>query len=294
MRAACIRADAAALSDASSCWDMRCRIARNSPPPKSARMDRKTPTYHAVRRSRRRASEGIRAGSRPEAIARAARRPDQLRLEAVVDLAPRAIASGREPALMHSLARLRLRLTAWYVGVFLSILALLGGGLFLAIRHRMSQQLDASLRAAASALMQAARIREAELAGAKGVVADAVDELHIPDRALYLFGAGATPIKPAEAPDWIREAAREAERAGAAHRDLEREDHIVRLYAERFGGANGRVYVATAVADRLELEHEYASLIRAFAAAALAALLLAARGGYLPNRHAAPPLERSV
>src|SRR5207249_2389988 len=175
---------------------------------------------------------------------------------------------------MHSLARLRLRLTAWYVGVFLSILALLGGGLFLAIRHRMSQQLDASLRAAASALMQAARIREAELVGAKGVVADAVDELHIPDRALYLFGAGATPIKPAEAPDWIREAAREAERAGAAHRDLEREDHIVRLYAERFSGANGRVYVATAVADRLELEHEYASLIRAFAAAALAALYL--------------------
>src|SRR6266566_2050155 len=88
MRAACIRADAAALNDASSCWDMRCRIARNSPPPKSARMDRKTPTYHAVSRSRRRASECISAGSRPEAIARAARRPDQLRLEAVVDLAP--------------------------------------------------------------------------------------------------------------------------------------------------------------------------------------------------------------
>src|SRR5437879_10500742 len=88
MRAACTRADAAGLSDASSCWDMRCRIARNSPPPKSARMDRKTPTYHAVSRSRRRASECISAGSRPEAIARAARRPDQLRLEAVVDLAP--------------------------------------------------------------------------------------------------------------------------------------------------------------------------------------------------------------
>src|SRR6266516_3144430 len=195
---------------------------------------------------------------------------------------------------MHSLARLRLRLTAWYVGVFLSILALLGGGLFLAIRHRMSQQLDASLRAAASALMQAARIREAELAGAKGVVADAVDELHIPDRALYLFAAGATPIKPAEAPDWIREAAREAECAGVAHRDLEREDHIVRLYAERFSGANGRLYVATAVADRLELEHEYASLIRAFAAAALAALLLAAGGGYMLTRQSTAPIEREA
>src|SRR2546425_4725593 len=196
---------------------------------------------------------------------------------------------------MHSLARLRLRLTAWYVGVFLSILALLGGGLFLAIRHRMSQQLDASLRAAASALMQAARIREAELVGAKGVVADAVDELHIPDRSLYLFAAGATPIKPAEAPDWVREAAREAERAGSARRDLEtREDHILRLYAERFTGAKGGVYVAAVVADRLELEHEYASLIRAFAAAALVALLLVAGGGYVLTRQSTAPIERSM
>jgi signal transduction histidine kinase len=196
---------------------------------------------------------------------------------------------------MQPLARLRLRLTAWYAGVFLSILALLGGGLLLAIRHRMSQQLDGSLRAATSALMDAARIREVELARAKGVVADAVDELHIPDRSLYLFGAGATPIKPADAPDWIRDAAREAERAGVAHRDLEaRQDHIVRLYAERFTGANGRVYVAAVVADRLEFEHEYASLIKAFAAAALAALLLATGGGYVLTRQSTAPIERSM
>src|SRR6266478_5709954 len=178
---------------------------------------------------------------------------------------------------MQSLAGLRLRLTAWYAGIFVSILALLGGGLFFAIRHRMSQQLDASLRGATSALMQAARIREAELASAKGVVADAVDELHIPDRSRYRLAEGATPVRPAEAPDWIRDAAREAERAGAAHREREaQQDHILRLYAERFTGANGTVYVAAAVADRLELEYEYASLIRAFAAAALAALLLVA------------------
>src|SRR5438132_12330122 len=101
---------------------------------------------------------------------------------------------------MHSLARLRLRLTAWYVGVFLSILALLGGGLFLAIRHRMSQQLDASLRAAASALMQAARIRDAALVGAKGVVADAGDEPHIPDRARDLCRTGANAFHAAHTP----------------------------------------------------------------------------------------------
>jgi len=196
---------------------------------------------------------------------------------------------------MQSLAGLRLRLTAWYAGIFVSILALLGGGLFFAIRHRMSQQLDASLRTAAAALMQAARIREAELTGAQGVVADAVDELHIPDRSLYLFAAGATPVKPAEAPDWVRESAREAELGGTAGRELEtREDHILRLYAERFTGANGRVYVAAAVADRLELEYEYASLIRAFAAAALAALLLVAGGGYVLTRQSTAPIERSM
>lgn len=196
---------------------------------------------------------------------------------------------------MQSLARLRLQLTAWYAGIFVSILALLGGGLFFAIGHRMSQQLDASLRTAAVALTQAARIREAELAGAQGVVADAVDELHIPDRSLYLFAAGATPIKPAEAPDWVREAAREAERAGTARRELEaREDHILRLYAERFSGADGRVYVAAAVADRLELEYEYATLIRAFAAAALVALLLVAGGGYVLTRQSTAPIERSM
>ena len=196
---------------------------------------------------------------------------------------------------MQSLARLRLRLTAWYAGIFVSILALLGGGLFLAIRHRMSQHLDASLRAATSALIQAAHIREAERASAKGVVADAVDELHIPDRTLYLFAAGATPVKPAGAPDWIRDAAREAERVGVARRDFETpEDHNVRLYAERFVAASGGVYVAAAVADRLELEHEYASLIRAFAAAALAALLLVAGGGYVLTRQSTAPIERSM
>src|SRR5437016_4211831 len=186
---------------------------------------------------------------------------------------------------MHSLARLRLRLTAWYVGVFLSILALLGGGLFLAIRHRMSQQLDASLRAAASALMQAARIREAELVGAKGVVADAVDELHIPDRALYLFAAGATPIKPAEAPDWIREAAREAERAGAAHRDQDREPtrdaatlQAIEREATRLGEITGNLLtLARADAGEWPVAREALYLDDAVAGAVEAARTLAER-----------------
>jgi signal transduction histidine kinase len=196
---------------------------------------------------------------------------------------------------MDPLARVRWRLTAWYVGILLSILGILGGGLYLAVRHRMSRQLDASLHAATAALIHAARIREAERATAKGVIADAVDELHIPDRSLYLFTVGATPVRPAAAPGWIRDAAREAEQAGTSDRDFESpQDHLVRLYAERFVGADGRPYVAVAMADRLELEDEFASLIRAFIAAALIALVLVAVGGYVLVRQATAPIERTM
>src|SRR6266702_720392 len=111
---------------------------------------------------------------------------------------------------MRPLARLRLQLTAWYAGVFLLVLALLGGGLFVTIRHQMSRHLDASLRAAAAALEQAARIRETERTSAHGAVVDAVDELHIPDRSLYLLDQDVHPIKPGALPDGIRDAIREA------------------------------------------------------------------------------------
>ncbi|HEX4627418.1 MAG TPA: HAMP domain-containing sensor histidine kinase [Gemmatimonadales bacterium] len=196
---------------------------------------------------------------------------------------------------MQPLDRLRLQLTLWYVGIFVSILALLGGGVFLAARHRMSGQLDASLRAATAALSEAARIREAERTGAKGVVADAIDELHIPDRALYLFDAAGRPIKPAQAAAWIADAAREAARTGRADRDVDApHDHIVRLHAERFTGAGGTVYVAAAAADRLELEDEYASLIRALVVATLVALLLVAGGGYVLVHQSTSPIARSM
>src|SRR5229473_148686 len=87
IRAACISAAAAVRSDASSCWDMRCPTAKNSPPPSSARIDTKIPAYHAVSRSRRPASDCISAASGTEPVAGPAQRSNQLRLEAVVDLA---------------------------------------------------------------------------------------------------------------------------------------------------------------------------------------------------------------
>ena len=53
--------------------------------------------------------------------------------------------NGVRPAtLPQTLRRLRLRLTAWYVGTFFAILALLGIGMFATITRRFDRDLDAS------------------------------------------------------------------------------------------------------------------------------------------------------
>ena len=196
---------------------------------------------------------------------------------------------------MEPLARLRLQLTAWYAGVLVLVLAVLGVGLFFTVRRQMARHLDVSLRAAAAALEQAARIRETEQAGAQGAVVDAVDELHIPDRSLYLLDEDVHPIKPAVLPDRIRDAIREAAEGKHPYRNFDAPDgRELRVYVERFTGTTGKAYVAAVVADRMELENEYTSLIEAFAAAALAALLLVAGGGSLLVRKSAAPVERSM
>ena len=196
---------------------------------------------------------------------------------------------------MEPLARLRLQLTAWYAGVLVLVLAVLGIGLFFTVRRQMARHLDVSLRAAAAALEQAARIRETEQAGAHGAVVDAVDELHIPDRSLYLLDQDVHPIKPAALPDRIRDAIREAAEGKHPYRNLDAPDgRELRVYVERFTGTTGKAYVAAVVADRMELENEYTSLIEAFAAAALAALLLVAGGGSFLVRKSAAPVERSM
>ncbi len=198
------------------------------------------------------------------------------------------------PTVNTPLAKLRLRLTAWYVGTFGLILLLLGGGLFLAIRTQISHQLDRSLRQATTALMQAARIREVESRTASGAVVDAVDELHIPDRSLYLTLPDGTPVKPPQAEAWVRDAARLAGQTGRA--DLERparHDRTLRLHAERFT-VLGKTYVGAAVADVAELENQFAALIAVFSAAALVGLVLVAAGGWLLVRKSTAPVEQTM
>lgn len=190
--------------------------------------------------------------------------------------------------------RLRLRLTAWYLVTLCVIVALLGIGLFTAIRRQFEAQLATSLHQATLELERAARIREQE-AGAGTRVVDAVDELHIPDRSLYLLDTAGTPVKPVAAEEWIRVAARRAVTAGVADAEHERADETtLRLHAERFALGSGEAMIAIAVADKIELEDRYAALIAAFGAAALVAMVLVASGGWLLVRQSTAPIERSM
>ena len=172
---------------------------------------------------------------------------------------------------------------------------LLGGGLFTVISRQLSQQLDASLKSATVELVRAARIRELEAAGASGRVIDAVDELNIPDRILYLLDTAGNPVKPAKIDDWIRQAARRAATVGQVTTQRETpDDKTLRLHALRFKLASGKPLVAVALADRVELEDRYADLITAFAGVAFAALVMVAAGGFLLVRKSTEPIERSI
>ena len=126
-------------------------------------------------------------------------------------------------------------------------------------------------------------------------MADAVEELHIPDRTLYLFDSAGTPIIPAAVSTQVQLAARDAARGGTVDRNLHAlHDHDTRLHAERFLGGSGTPYVALVTADRVELEDQYASLIETLAAGALAALVLVAAGGWFLVRQSTAPIERSM
>lgn len=196
---------------------------------------------------------------------------------------------------MQRLTRIRLGLTAWYAATFGLILVLLGGGLFTVIRSQITSQLDASLEAATEQLIRAANIREMEAAEARGQVVDAVDELHIPDRQLFLLSAGGTPFKPPAAPAWVTRAAARA--AGGGDVTLNAHvghGHTLRIHATSFTTSSGTRYIALAAADRVELEDRYASLIGAFGGAALAALLLVALGGWVLMRKSTAPVEATM
>lgn len=193
--------------------------------------------------------------------------------------------------MIEGLRRLRIRLTAWYIGVFAVLLLGFGAALLGVIAEEASSQLDRSLRKAADAIVAAAEIRAHEGAPGPGQV-DALDELHIPDRALYLFDGAGRLLHPDTAAGWVLELARTTVESGPRIVEVDLpDDGSERAYAAPVTLSDGARRVVVAGGEALEIDHQYPGLLLAFGGAAAAALLLAGVGGWLLALRSIRPVE---
>jgi signal transduction histidine kinase len=195
----------------------------------------------------------------------------------------------------RSLQRLRLRVTAWYVGTFGVVLLALGGLLFAALTRDVSADLDSSLRAATHEIALAAARRERERAATSGGAIDAVDELRIPDRQLYLFDLAGHPLTPPRADTLLQQLAR---RAGAEGSSVKRwdalRDQSLQAFAERFTTRAGASFVAVAVANRDLTDERSRALLVLLGGLGGVGLVLVATGGWLLARKSVAPVELSM
>ncbi|MEP7067514.1 MAG: ATP-binding protein [Gemmatimonadota bacterium] len=187
---------------------------------------------------------------------------------------------------LESLDRLRLRLTAWYVGTSVTIVLALGTGLFLAVARQIGRELDRTLDTATSQLIVAAQL-------ANG--GPLVQRLRMPGMMLYVLDSAARPIVPDTASELIRSLARVAAVEGAASDERPTvKEHQLRMRARAFRSETGPLRIAVAAADLEDLEDRYGELITLFVLAAVLALGFVAIGGVLLARKSAQPVEAAV
>jgi len=201
----------------------------------------------------------------------------------------------RSDSAVAALGRLRTRLTAWYVGTFALILALLGVLLFNIIARQTKKELVWSLHAAANQVVRATAIREREEEEG-GPHADAIEELRIPDRTLILFDSVGRLVAPVNS----RVAAylptvRRALTRGPTDDEIELPNgQTLAVFARTFVLRSGHLYVALASADKVELEDRHARLIVTFIILSCLALGMVAVGGMFLARKVTTPIEHSI
>lgn len=197
---------------------------------------------------------------------------------------------------VRSLRRLRIRLTAWYVGTFAAVLIAMGTLLFVGLVHSVSSDLDASLHEAAEQIATAAGQRRVESEEPEeGPAVDEVAELQISGRRLYLFDIAGNPLVPRSADSIMRKLALSAAANGTATKRWDAPaDQTLQAYAERFSTARGETYVAAAVVDRDLIDDQYATLVGLIVGLGALGLVLVAGGGWILARQSVAPVEHSM
>ena len=208
----------------------------------------------------------------------------------------RNVSSDGLPAtITDPLARVRVRLTAWYVGTFSAIIVVLGLGLLLVLQRQFTEQLDGSLRESLSPIVRYAQRQSSGAALRAAVIAGAIDALHSRHRDVFIFAADGVPLGAVVPAPWIRSSALVAAQVGAAADELDAPgDHTLRLHAERFALADGTLYVAVMLVDRDRIDDRFEALIVAFGGALAVAVILIAIGGYVLVKKSLEPVESTL
>ena len=208
----------------------------------------------------------------------------------------RNVSTDRLPTTVTDpLARVRVRLTAWYVGTFTAIIVLLGLGLLLVLQRQFTEQLDGSLRESLSPIVRYAQRQSSAAELRAAVDAGAIDALHSLHRDVFIFTADGASIGTAVAAPWIQRSALVAARIGVAADELDApSDHTLRLHAERFALSDGTLYVAVMLVDRDRIDDRFEALIAAFGGALAVAVILIAIGGYVLVKKSLEPVESTL
>lgn len=193
------------------------------------------------------------------------------------------------------LARLRRRLTLWYVAVSGLIVLITGTGLYLATRRLISRELDESLRDAVTEVIRTASLQEPDGRSSDALIADVADELETKDRPLFVFNAAGHPVRPGNAPPQIREAAERTLRSDSVHFEFETPSiQRWRAFGRPLTLADGSRYAVLVVADLAVVERQFSRFIGLYALAALVAVVLMGLGGFRLAALSARPVEEAI
>jgi signal transduction histidine kinase len=186
-----------------------------------------------------------------------------------------------------SIRRVRLQLTAWYIGVFAAILVIFGTALNGVVNRQQRLGLENSLKRTV--------YQRTRLVLNSQVTTDFAQDTALYGRAVFVFNDKAEPVSPREAAEWVRLFARAVLR-DSVKQDTARtrpDQQLWLLFGQKFRTTRGNTYATVAFERLVDIRDRYPSIINGFAASAVLALLLVGLGGLMLAAKSTTPIERA-
>ena len=194
------------------------------------------------------------------------------------------------PAMNPSLDKVRLRLTAWYIGVFTVIMALFGITIVGVLNRESETGVERSLERAINQWTMV--VLAPERASALG------QDTALYERRIFVFDAEAKPLNQ-NTPEWLEQYAKYTLQDSIFRQRILLDGRVWQLYGKKFrariqGTRSGfRTYATVAVADVVDIRDRYPTMFTGLVASAVIAVLLVGIGGAALARQSTRPIENA-